>query len=119
MTSPAYSCRGQHEGKHRDVIVLPKRLCGPGDLFGWLAAEYLRTFEAEEFTFLVAGFDHTVRKKSQAVTGRDAHSCLGILGFRDTQRQPRNAFDLAAIYVRRQMAGVGEGKNAGPGELHA
>src|SRR3954451_22443195 len=119
MTSPAYSCRGQHEGNHRDVIVLPKRLCGPGDLFGWLAAEYLRTFEAEEFTFLVAGFDHAVGQKSQAVTRRDAHRCLGILGFRDTQWQPGNAFDFTSTYVRCQVAGVGEGKNAGAGELDA
>ena len=64
-------------------------------------------------------FDDAIGEQSEAIPGGEANGVLGVIGFEKTKGQAGGAIDFLAVAIRGEMARVGEGEDAGGGEMGA
>ena len=96
--------------QYGDVVFLAELLRGPGNGIGRLVADALHAREAVEFAAAVAGLQHAVRDKRQAIVLAEAEGQFGIVGLMgDPERKAGIDLEFFAVEVGRQMTGVGDG----------
>ena len=109
---------GALDGDHGDVVGLSELLRGANDVCGGLRGQAAGALEAEEFAFLVLGFDYTVGVEGQAAAvGQMEAGCFVIADGNHAKGKRAGEFDLLAVEVGGEVAGIGDGDPAIGGDM--
>ncbi len=109
---------GELDAEHSDVVFLAEGEDVVHDGGGGLIADVAGAVEAEEFFGRVGGFDDAIGDEGEVVAGVEGDGLGGVVDVvGDSEGEGAFEFDLFAIAVGGDVAGVGHTHDAGGGDF--